>query len=171
VIVWNEEADRYLLTVNRWEGAAFWSLVAVASAVPLILLEVMSRLPAVESRACCAIVFVPLGLVAIRTAIVRLRQSGWIEVPLHGGPVRWGYPGAERMEQPVRVKMFAVLDLASGDATVAVILLNEAHVRALGGWRSAHAGRVRAVVRQLNDLLTPSASVPGPVDPRPSEGA
>ncbi|MEK7866909.1 MAG: hypothetical protein AAB434_09530 [Planctomycetota bacterium] len=170
MIVWNEESDRYLLTVNRWEEVAFWSLVAVLSAVPLILLEATSRRRDVESLTCCAIVFVPLGLVAVRKAVGLVRERGWIEVPLRGGAVRWGYPGAPRMDQPVRVKMFAVLDLPLGDATVAVILLNEAHVRALGKWRSRHTGRVRAAVRQLNDLMTPSLPAQGSPDARPPEG-
>ncbi len=162
MIVWNEEAERYLLTVNRWEEVLVWGLLAAVGAAPVVWIELFARRANLEERTCCAVVFVPFCLVAAARAIQCSRQRGWVEVPLRGGAVRWGYPGAVRQPAPVEVKMFAVLNLAGGDSTVEAILPNGAHVRALGRWRSGHTGRVLALVRQLNDLLTPSAPPAGP---------
>lgn len=167
MIVWNEKADRYVLTVNRWEEVALWGLLAIASIVPLVMAEFLFRPRDIEPRICCAVIFAPFGVLSARTAILRARERGWIEVSLRGEGTRWGSPGSEPMPDFVRVKMFAVLELPLGDATIAAILPSEAHVRVMGRWRYRHSGRVRAAVRQLNDLLAPPSPPQPPTSPAP----
>lgn len=154
MVRWTEREDSYLLRVSKAEEVFACLLVAAlllgASAIVVVVQPSLFLCPGAPLGA--------LGLFAAFVAWLRWEFRGWVEVPLRGGPVRWGFPGQDP-SPPLDVARFEMEIVGEWGVfsrphhhVVAVTTQGE-RVRILGFWETVDAVRVQSMVAQLNQVL------------------
>lgn len=155
MVRWTEREESYLLRVSKAEEVFACILIAAffaASAVLAVAIQPSLFL-------CVGVPFGVLALLASFLAYLRWEFRGWVEVPLRGGPVRWGYPG-EDPSPPIHVDRFEMEVVGEWGVfsrphhhVVAVTPQGE-RVRVLGFWETVDPVRAMAIVAQLNQLIS-----------------
>ncbi len=157
MVRWSEREDSYLLRVSKAEEVFVWLCVST------LVIAAAALVAAVQPSLILCIGFpvAALSIFAALMAYLRWEFRGWVEVPLRGGPVRWGYPGEDpspsldvaRFEMEI-VGVWGVISRPHHHV-VAVTTQGE-RVRVLGFWETVDAVRVQSIVAQLNQVLVPS---------------
>lgn len=157
MIQWSEEKDRYVLRVSRWEEVAFSFVTLLASTLlAILILSFMAERR--RTSPLCYLATIANLVFFLRIILTHWDHRAWVEVPLHGGPVRWGRPDLPEMTRPVQVARFEVGPVGSKCATVIAVLPDGTRVGVLGRWHTYATGRVTGLVEQLNAILAGSHS-------------
>lgn len=161
MVRWIEGKDAYLLRVSKAEEVALF--VAIALGLAGLGGWVLANEPGILLHPCFGGPVVGGGLVALFFAYLRWEYSAWVEVPLKGGPVRWG-TYLQGSSEPFDVLRFEVDVVGEwGVFTrphhhVVAVTARGDRVRVLGPWETVDELRARRIVAQLNDVLVPRST-------------
>lgn len=165
MVRWIEGKDAYLLRVSKAEEVALFVALALTFVgvgawgilhEPGLLLHICFGGPVVGG--CLVLLFI---------AYMRWEYSAWVEVPLKGGPIRWG-THLEGDSAPLEVKAFEVEVVGEwGVFTrphhhVVAVTARGDRVRVLGLWETVDQIRAQRIVSQLNEVLVPRRAEDGP---------
>lgn len=161
MVRWTEGEDSYLLRVSKAEEV--FACLCIAALLLTAAVGVVVVQPSLFLCPAAPIAFI--ALVAAFIGYLRWEFRGWVEVPLRGGPVRWGYPGQDP-SPPLDVARFEIEIVGEWGVfsrphhhVVAVTTQGE-RVRVLGFWETVDAVRVQSIVSQLNQVLVARPPTP-----------
>lgn len=157
MVRWTEREDSYLLRVSKAEEVFVCLLLAALLLAAVVLVVVVQP----SLFFCIGDLLAILSLLAAFTAYLRWEFRGWVEVPLRGGPVKWGYPG-EASCPPLDVVRFEVEIVGEWGVFsrphhhVVAITAQGERVRVLGFWETVDVVRAQSIAAQLNQVLVPA---------------
>ncbi len=157
MVRWTEREDSYLLRVSKAEEVFVCLCVSALLMVAAVLVVVVQP----SLFICVGAPVAALALFAAFVAYLRWEFRGWVEVPVRGGPVRWGLPGQDPSPplDVVRFEMEIVGEwgvFSRPHHHVVALTTQGERVRVLGFWETVDAVRVQSIVAQLNQVLVPS---------------